>query len=100
MSNWNEDTLLPEMDDDDIRRWFESRDPNRKKPNPFITQESAEQYGARPQLTQPVSSPDAEVSQGPSFSDHDRHIRETARRFAYMGAAAALAVAIVLVLLL
>jgi hypothetical protein len=39
-------------------------------------------------------------SDAPSFAQHDRHVREVARHFFFVGAAAALAVAIVLVLLL
>lgn len=104
MSNRNEDTIPPELDDEDIRRWFESRDPERKKPNPFITQETAEQWSPKPRgltsVNSPANSAQSDQPGPPTFTEHDRHIREVARRFTYMGAAAALAVAIVLVLLL
>lgn len=107
MSN-EEQSIPPELDDEDIRRWFESRDPERKKPNPFITQETAEQWSPKPRgltsvnspANSPANSAQSDQPGPPTFTEHDRHIREVARRFTYMGAAAALAVAIVLVLLL
>lgn len=97
------DTNLPEdlddeLDDDQIREWFQSRDPNRKKVDPFLTEEAAELVqGKASPLT--IKSEKEEIEHGVSFSQHTKHVRNVARHFFFFGSSVALTVAIILALI-
>ena len=83
------------MDDDDIRKYFQSRDPARKKVDPFIGLESADQ-GKASALT-----PKEEVEEvhGVSFTEHVKRIREAARHYIWIGISLGLAIAIIITLI-
>ena len=95
----NDKTGLPEeLDDDQIREWFESRDPNRKKIDPFLTDEARESVKGK--STPLVIKEDKEATEhGISFSQHSMHVRNVARHFFFFGSSVALVVAIILALI-
>lgn len=87
-----------ELDDDKIREWFLSRDPNRKKVNPFLTEEAEESVkGKASTLT--IKEAQKETTHGISFSQHTKHVRNVARHFFFFGSSMALAVAIILAII-
>ena len=83
------------LDDDDIRNYFQSRDPARKKPDPFIDLESADK-GKASVLTPKEETEDIH---GVSFSQHVKQIRETARHYLWIGLSIGLVIAIIITLI-
>ena len=92
----DKNTLSEELDDDQIREWFKSRDPNRKKPNPFLTEEAEEAVRGKASTLTVKKEKEEEKLYGISYSQHTKHIREVARHFFFVGSSVALFVAIVL----
>ncbi len=93
-----EKTLDEELDDDQLREWFASRDPNRTKVNPFLTDEAEESVrGKASPLT--TKKEEKETLHGISYSQHTKSVREVARHFFLIGSAVTLFVAIVLALI-
>jgi len=87
------------LDDEKIREWFESRDPNRKKVNPFIDADAEELYSGRASSLTPAGEKLENKPYGISYSEHERHIRNVAKNFAFIGIAIGLTIAIVLALI-
>ena len=82
-------------DDDDLRNYFNSRDPARKKVDPRIDLETAEQ-GKASVLT---PKKETEEAHGVSFTQHVKRIREAARHYLWIGLSVGLAIAIVVTLI-
>lgn len=96
--NKDKTKLEEELDDDAIREWFASRDPNRPKVNPFLTDEAEESVrGKASSLT--IKKEEKEKLYGISYSQHTKSVREVARHFFLIGSAVTLFVAIVLALI-
>ena len=95
MSN-EEDELKQLLDDDDIRRYFQGRDPERKKPNPGLTEDTADQIQGKASVLTPKVEKDDDVH-GVSFSQHIKSIRETKKHYIWIGICVGLAIAIILV---
>lgn len=94
------DNLNQLLDDDQIREWFASRDPNRKKVNPFIDEETDSEYNKK--AARKVQTEDKEPDEkayGITHSQHQSHIRDVARHFTWIGISAGLLLAIVLTLI-
>lgn len=89
------DDMKELLDDDDLRTYFNSRDPNRKKVDPNINLETAEQGKAS------VLKPKEETEEvhGVSFSQHVKRIREASRHYLWIGLSLGLAIAIVVTLI-
>jgi len=87
---------IPELDDEKIREWFLSRDPNRPKPNPFLTEEAEEAFKGKASPLTIKKVEENEKSYGVSYSQHMKHLKEVARHFFFVGTATALFVAIIL----
>lgn len=85
------------LDDDDIRNYFKSRDPNRKKIDPIIDLETAEQHKGKASALSPKE--ETEEIHGVSFSQHIKQIRETARHYVWIGIAMGLTIAIIVTLI-
>lgn len=82
----NEQSIEDLLDDDQIREFFESRDPNREKPSPFLTEEAEEQYSGRASKLKTVSEDtEEEEVYGISYTQHQKHIRQVAFRFTWVG---------------
>ena len=98
MSSEDEKELKAILDDDDIRRYFESRDPNRKLPNPGLTEDTADELKGKASVLTPKE--EKEDVHGVSFTQHVKRIKETLRRGVLGGIALGLLLAIVLTLIL
>jgi hypothetical protein len=85
------------LNDDDIRKFFQSRDPDRKKSNPFISEETAEQYGGKASSLTKKEEVEEKVF-GVSFSEHTKHLRQVARHFTWIGISVGLLIAILVAL--
>ena len=95
----NKNDIPDELDDDQIRAWFQSRDPNRPKPNPFLTAEAEESVRGKASSLTIKQEKKEEKLYGISFSQHTKHIKEVARHFFFIGLSVALFVAIVLAII-
>ena len=97
----DEENIKDLLDDDDIRNFFQSRDPNRKKPDPFLTTESADRYKGKASALTPKENIDDEIEiHGISFTQHVKNIKETARHYLWLGISIGLVLAIVITLLI
>lgn len=96
MSN-EEDELKQLLDDDDIRRYFQGRDPERKKPNPGLTEDIAEQIQGKASALTPKEVKNEDDVHGVSFSQHIKSVRETKKHYIWIGICAGLTIAIILV---
>ncbi len=96
-----DDEMEDLLDDDDIREFFQSRDPDRPKTNPFLDADVEESIRGKASVLTPkeVVEDDANVY-GISYTQHTKHIRDVARHFFLIGSAAALVLAIVLAAIL
>ena len=83
------------LNDDNIRQWYQSRDPNRKKVNPFIDEETSEMYAGKASPLKTVEEEEEKVY-GVSFSEHMKHIREVSWNFTWIGMSIGLIIAVVL----
>jgi len=99
MSNKELSEISEELDDDQIREWFQSRDPDRKKVDPFLTEEAKESLGGKASPLTIKEEIEQEKSYGVSYSQHTKHIRDVARHFFFVGSSAALFVAIILAII-
>lgn len=88
------------LDDDKIREYFLSRDPNRTKPNPFLTVEAEEQYGGKASRLKIIgeTTETEEKSYGISYSQHQKHVKDVAIKFLGLGISLGLLISIVLFL--
>ncbi len=94
----NKSDISDELDDEQIRAWFQSRDPSRKKVDPFLTDEARESVkGKASPLT--IKEEKEEKAYGISFSQHSKHVRNVARHFFFFGSSVTLVVAIILALI-
>lgn len=86
------------LDDDEIRKYFMSRDPERKKVNPFLTIESEEQYNGKASALKVVASTEdsEEKEYGISYSQYQKQSKSIAFRFTFIGINAGLLIAIIL----
>lgn len=97
----DEENIEDLLDDDDIRNFFQSRDPNRAKPVPFLDEETAEKYkGKATVLTPKEPTEKDEESYGISFTQHVKSIKETARHHTWLGISIGLGLAIVITLII
>ena len=88
------------LNDDDIRNWFLSRDPDRKKVNPFIDEEAAEMYRGQASSLTPAEEKSNDKVYGISFSQHERHIKNVSKYFTFFGIAIGLIIAIIIAIVL
>lgn len=78
--------LLEALDDEDIRKWFESRDPSRAKPNPFLTSDAEESVRGRASSLKIIEEDEeSEQPWGVSYTQHQKHVRDVARHFFWAG---------------
>lgn len=83
------------LDDDQLRDYFESRDPKRKKNDPFLDADVEESVrGKSSGLT--VKQPKEEKEYGISYSQHQKHTKNIARHFFFMGVIMSLLLAILI----
>jgi len=92
-----EDELEKVLDDDQIRNWFTSRDPERKKIDPFITEEAAEEFGGRASVL--TVKEEKEKVHGVSFSEHTKQVKNVSINFTWVGISIGLILAIILALI-
>ena len=92
-----EDELEKVLDDDQIRNWFTSRDPERKKINPFITEEAAEEFGGKASVL--TVKEEEEKVHGVSFSEHTKQVKNVSISFTWIGISIGLILAIILALI-
>ncbi len=95
----DKDDLSKELDDDQLREWFQSRDPNRKKVNPFLTAEAEESVKGKAAPLTITEEAKEEKAYGISYSQHEKNIRDVSRHFFFIGSSVALLIAIILSLL-
>lgn len=90
------------LSDDDIRSWFESRDPKRKKSNPFLTDDAKEQYTGKASKLTIVDDvkKDEERDWGVSYSEHQRHLKQSSKNFMWIGINGGLFLSILLVIII
>lgn len=87
------------LDDDDIRKYFQGRDPSRAKPKPFLTDEAEETYrGKSSTLTAKIKEEKEEVY-GVSFTQYTKQLREVSRHFLWIGMSVAFSIAIIITLI-
>jgi hypothetical protein len=84
------------LDDDDIRNYFKSRDPERKHMNPGLTPEISDSMQGKASVLKTKETPDEEIH-GVSFTQHTKSINNTKRHFGFLGAIFALIICIILV---
>jgi len=94
MSKENE--LEKVLDDDQLRDWFRSRDPERRKIDPFISEEAAEEFGGKSSV---LTVKEEEKIHGVSFSEHTRLVKNVSMNFTWIGISIGLILAIILALL-
>lgn len=73
------------LNDDDIREWFRSRDPDRKKTNPFLTDDAEKQYTGRASKLAIINKDDKEQIWGISYSEHQKHLKQSSKNFMWVG---------------
>ena len=95
MSKENE--LEKVLDDDQLRDWFKSRDPERKKIDPFISEEAAEEFGGRASAL--MVKEEEEKIHGVSFSEYAKQIKNVSMNFTWIGISIGLILAIILALI-
>lgn len=95
MSKENE--LEKVLDDDQLRDWFRSRDPERKKIDPFISEEAAEEFGGRASVL--TAKTEEEKIHGVSFSEHTKQVKNVSMNFTWIGISIGLTLAIILALI-
>lgn len=90
------------LSDEDIRNWFQSRDPNRKKSNPFLTDDAKEQYTGKASKLKIVGDvkKDEERDWGVSYSEHQRHLKQSSKNFMWIGINGGLLISILLVIII
>ncbi len=88
------------LDDDDIRKFFQSRDPDRLKVDPFLDSDLEESIRGKASTLTPKEAVEEERVYGISYTQHTKHIRDVARHFSLIGSAAALMLAVFLVAIL
>ena len=94
MSEENE--LEKVLDDDQLRDWFRSRDPERKKIDPFISEEAAEEVGGQSSV---LTVKAEEKIHGVSFSEHTKQVKNVSVNFTWIGISIGLILAIILALI-
>jgi len=102
MAELSEDEELKQLlDDDDLRDYFNGRDPNRKKSDPFISEETANRHrGKSTVLTTKDVPEEKQETHGISFTQHVKSIKETARQYMWIGISVGLFLAIIITLIL
>ncbi len=95
-----DDEMEDLLDDDDLRKFFQSRDPDRPKSNPFLDADVEESIRGKASTLTPKEVVEEENVYGISYTQHTKHIRDVARHFFLIGSAAALVLAIVLAAIL
>jgi len=95
MSKENE--LEKVLDDDQLRDWFKSRDPERKKIDPFISEEAAEEFGGKASVL--TAKEEEKKIHGVSFSEHTKQVKNVSINFAWFGVSIGLTLAIILALI-
>ena len=95
MSKENE--LEKVLDDDQLRDWFRSRDPERKKIDPFISEEAAEEFGGQSSVL--TVKAEEEKIHGVSFSEHTKQVKNVSVNFTWIGISIGLILAIILALI-
>lgn len=91
-----ENELEKVLDDDQLRDWFKSRDPERKKIDPFISEEAAEEFGGKAS-TLTVKEEEEKVH-GISFSEYTKQVKNISINFTWVGISIGLLLAIILAL--
>lgn len=94
MSKENE--LEKVLDDDQLRDWFKSRDPERKKIDPFISEEAAEEFGGKAST---LTIKEEEEIHGISFSEYTKQVKNISVNFTWVGISIGLILAIILALI-
>ncbi len=94
MSKENE--LEKVLDDDQLRDWFKSRDPERKKIDPFISEEAAEEFGGKASTL--TIKEEEEKVHGISFSEYTKQVKNISINFTWVGISIGLLLAIILAL--
>ena len=92
----DEDDIKDLLDDDDIRNYFQSRDPSRKKT--FIDPDETTKFYGKAGALKPKEN--EEEVHGVSFTQHVKRTKEAARHFTWIGISIGLFLAIVLTLLI
>lgn len=93
----DEENIKDLLDDDDIRNYFQSRDPNRKKPVYYTDDDTAHTKGKATALKPKENN---EEVHGVSFTQHVKRTKEAARHFTWIGISIGLFLAIILTLLI
>lgn len=93
-----EEELEKVLDDDQLRRWFISRDPERKKIDPFISEEAAEEFGGKAS-TLMIKEEEEEKVHGISFSEYTKQVKSISINFTWVGISIGLTIAIILALI-
>lgn len=91
------DELEKVLDDDQLRDWFKSRDPERKKIDPFISEEAAEEFGGK-SSTLAIKEEEEKVH-GISFSEYTKQVKSISINFTWVGISIGLTLAIILALI-
>lgn len=88
------------LDDDEIRKFFQGRDPDRPKSNPFLDADVEESIRGKASTLTLKEVVEDETVYGISYTQHTKHIRDVARHFFLIGTAAAFVLAIILAVIL
>lgn len=96
----DDETLKELLDDDDIRKYFQGRDPSRAKPHPFLTEESEEQFKGKATTLKPKEVEEKEDVYGVSYTQHNKTVREIGRHFFWIGMSLAFIIAIIVTIFL
>lgn len=83
------------LNDDQLRDWFTSRDPNREKTNPFLDADLEESITGKASSLK-LKEQTEDDTWGISYSAHSKHVRDVGRHFFFIGAGVALIVAIIM----
>lgn len=92
-----ESELEKVLDDDQLRDWFKSRDPERKKIDPFISEETAEEFGGKASTL--LVKEEEEKIHGISFSEYTKQVKNISINFTWVGISIGLILAIILALI-
>lgn len=92
-----ENELEKVLDDDELRDWFRSRDPERKKIDPFISEEAAEEFGGKASAL--TVKEEEEKVHGISFSEYTKQVKSISINFTWVGISIGLILAIILTLI-
>lgn len=94
--NDNNDKLEELLGDQDLMEYFVSRDPNRKKIDPFLTEDAQKDYtGKSSVLTKVEKRDDDENTRGVSYSQHQKHVNDVARNYTWVGISVGILFAII-----